>query len=108
MVKSEFFSFLQVTLQTGCPNSADEVLFRAQRRWSVAAEPIQEGLLGKERAHQKANLKRQSISDFLANVKESDSINGCSLEHLVEAHRRTANTCKLCQEDANKESNGVV
>ena len=84
------------------------MLFRAQRRWSVATEPVQEGLLGKERAQQKANLRRQSISDFLANRKESNSINGCSLEHLVETHRRTADTCKLCQEDANKESNGVV
>lgn len=91
-------------MQTGSTESADNILFGSskQRRWSVAesypADP------NDENTARKIYLRRQSMKDFVMNRKESNCIDGSSLEHLVESHRKAAETCKLCREDLGKES----
>ena len=56
-----------------------------------------------ENPAQKIFLRRQSMKEFVLNRKESNCIDGSSLEHLVESHRRAAETCKLCIEDLSEE-----
>ena len=90
-------------MQTGSTESADEILFGTgkQRRWSVV-EPSEIGPKNENPAR-KIYLRRQSMKDFVLNRKESNCIDGSSLEHLVESHRKAAETCKLCKEDLEKD-----
>eukprot|EP00795_Rhopilema_esculentum_P006316 gene6316-11743_t len=93
----------QVRLQTGSTEAADDLLFGSglQRRWSIVQEPFHDDTV-KEDSTPKIYLRRQSMKDFVMNRKESNCIDGCSLEHLVETHRKGAESCILCQEDLTK------
>ena len=86
-------------MHTGSTESADEILFGTgkQRRWSVV-ESNEPGT-DDDNPARRIFLRRQSMKEFVMNRKESNCIDGSSLEHLVESHRRAAESCKLCKED---------
>ena len=90
-------------MQTGSTEAADDILFGTgkQRRWSTV--DYNDSGPDDESPAQKIFLRRQSMKEFVLNRKESNCIDGSSLEHLVESHRRAAETCKLCKEDLGRE-----
>jgi len=88
-----------VSVQTGSTESVNDILFgTGQQGLSSTAESNHAGA-NDESPYRRTIIRKQSMKEFAMNRKESNCIDGSSLEHLVKSHRRAAETCKLCKED---------
>ena len=86
---------LQLSQQSGSEEAADMALFGSK-------SPDKNCFLKQDR-NREVFARRASVRDFVEMKKESTSIDGNTLENLVDSHRKCASKCRLCQEDIENE-----
>eukprot|EP00794_Sanderia_malayensis_P010246 gene10246-11299_t len=79
----------QLSDQTGSQEVVDKALFGS-------SSSSNDNLLSSE---YNVFARRASVRDFMTLKKQSTSIDGSTLEHLVDSHSKSSDKCKLCQED---------